>query len=124
MARNDDRGQSTLEVALILPVFLLLVLGLIQFALWYHAEELTIAAAQEGAAQVSAQSGSAAAGQQRAQELMSGLSPMTTGQTITVAPSGSGAVAVSITARLNSLIPGFSGFGVRATAIGHLEAKP
>lgn len=118
---DNDGGQATLEVALITPVLLLLVVGLIQFALWYNAEQTVIAAAQEGAAQASTHAGDATAGQQRAQSLLQGLSSMTTGQQVTVSPAGTDGISVSVSARLDSLIPGFGGFALHATATSHAE---
>jgi Flp pilus assembly protein TadG len=35
---NNERGAAMLEFALVAPMLMLLVLGAIQFALWYHAQ--------------------------------------------------------------------------------------
>lgn len=121
---RGDRGQSTLEVALITPVILLVVVALIQFAIWYNAEQTTIAAAQEGAAQASTHAGDLAAGQQRAQYLMSGLASMTSGDQVKVSPVVPDGIQVSVSAQLDSLIPGISGFALHATATSHAENIP
>lgn len=43
-----QRGSATLEAAVIYPVVLLLVLLAVNVALWFHARNLALAAAQEG----------------------------------------------------------------------------
>ncbi|HEU5002541.1 MAG TPA: TadE/TadG family type IV pilus assembly protein [Actinomycetota bacterium] len=120
----NDGGQATLELLLVLPLLLFVLLGLIQFAIWYNAEQTTIAAAQEGAAQASTHGGEAAAAQQRAQLLMAGVSSMSTAPQITVAPAGAGQILVSVSAHLQSLIPGLGGFGLHASALARVEQLP
>jgi Flp pilus assembly protein TadG len=114
----------SLEVALLTPVLLLVVLGVVQFALWYNAEQLVVAAAQEAAAQGSAQAGGPAQATERAHQVLDGLSSETQGLTINVAPQGSDAVSVSITAQLNAILPGLGTLGLHATAVSHNEQPP
>ena len=45
-----DTGASSVELAITMPALLLMVLAIIQFALWEHAQHVALAAAQEGAA--------------------------------------------------------------------------
>jgi Flp pilus assembly protein TadG len=122
--RGDERGLATLEVALITPVLLLVVLGLVQFALWYHAEQVVTAAAQEAAAQASLISGSPATAQQRAQVLLDGLSSIARGTQVSVGPPDTGSISVSVTARLNGILPGVVSLPLHATATAHLEKAP
>lgn len=44
-----DRGASTLELALLTPILLLVILLVVQFAMVYHARHVALAAAQSGA---------------------------------------------------------------------------
>ena len=120
----NDRGQATLELLFVLPLLLFVLLALIQFALWYQAEQTTIAAAQEGAAQVSTHGGDPTAGQRRAQLLMAGLSSMSSPPQVTVAPAGAGQISVSVAAEMQSLIPGVGGFSLHATAVVRVEQLP
>jgi hypothetical protein len=122
--RGGERGLATLEVALITPVLLLVVLGLVQFALWYHAEQVVTAAAQEAAAQASLLTGSPAAAQQRAQVLLDGLSSIARGEQVSVGPPDTGSISVSVTARLNGILPGVVSLPLHATATAHLEKAP
>jgi Flp pilus assembly protein TadG len=122
--RGGEAGLATLEVALITPVLLLVVLGLVQFALWYHAEQVVTAAAQEAAAQASLLTGSPAAAQQRAQVLLDGLSSIARGTQVAVGPPDTGSISVSVTARLNGILPGVVSLPLHATATAHLEKAP
>lgn len=122
--RGGERGLATLEVALITPVLLLVVLGLVQFALWYHAEQVVTAAAQEAAAQASLLTGSPAAATQRAQVLLDGLSSIARGTQVAVGPPDTGSISVSVTARLNGILPGVVSLPLHATATAHLEKAP
>ncbi|MEW6622200.1 MAG: TadE/TadG family type IV pilus assembly protein [Bacillota bacterium] len=47
--RKNEEGQSLVEFALIIPIFLLLLFGLIQFAVILNAQITVTAAAREGA---------------------------------------------------------------------------
>ena len=121
---RGERGLATLEVALITPVLLLVVLGLVQFALWYHAEQVVTAAAQEAAAQASLLSGSPAKAAQRAQVLLDGLSSIAQGEQVAVGPPDTESISVSVTARLNGILPGVVSLPLKATATAHLEKSP
>ncbi|HYJ69088.1 MAG TPA: TadE/TadG family type IV pilus assembly protein [Nocardioidaceae bacterium] len=47
--RRDERAASTLEMAIIAPVFLLLIFGIVEFGLWMYARNVVTLAAREGA---------------------------------------------------------------------------
>ena len=46
---RDESGQSTVELALALPVLLIVLIGAVQFALVHHAENVADTATAEGA---------------------------------------------------------------------------
>jgi Flp pilus assembly protein TadG len=48
LARRAERGYVTTEVVLLTPVLLLLVMLVVQFGLWLHAQHVAQAAADEG----------------------------------------------------------------------------
>jgi Flp pilus assembly protein TadG len=70
MLRRDERGQAMLESALVFPVLVLLLLGILQLGLWYHAEFVVRTACQEGARVASAENGTLAEGLQRTRALL------------------------------------------------------
>lgn len=49
MDKRTDRGASTLELALLTPILLLVILFVVQFALVFHARHVALAAAQAAA---------------------------------------------------------------------------
>ena len=67
---NDERGNTSLELAIVAPALMLLVLGVLQFGLWYHAQNVVQTAAQEGARVAAAEEGTAEAGRTRALEVL------------------------------------------------------
>jgi Flp pilus assembly protein TadG len=67
---RHERGSVAVELAVVAPALMLLVLGLLQFALWYHAQNVVQTAAQEGARVAAAEEGTAEAGRTRALEVL------------------------------------------------------
>jgi Flp pilus assembly protein TadG len=47
--RRDDRGSSVIELAVLAPAFLMIIMLIVQFALWFNARQAALAAAQAGA---------------------------------------------------------------------------
>jgi Flp pilus assembly protein TadG len=109
---NDERGTASLELSLVAPTLMLLVLGVLQFGLWYHAQNVVNTAALEGARVAAAEDGAAGAGRARALTLMSeGLGSAVT-QLATTVSVGPEVARATVTARLRGLlpIPGLSSF--------------
>ena len=65
-----EAGFSTLEAVLLFPVLLLLLMVIIQFALWYHASDLVTAAAQDGVRAARVEGATAADGSTQANLLL------------------------------------------------------
>jgi hypothetical protein len=110
-------------MALVMLALMLVVLGMVQFALWWQAQEVVVAAAQDGVAQASTATGTPAAAEARADALLQGLQGMTTNRKVSVTPQGSD-VSVTVSATLEGILPGISGLPLRATAMSHLEQAP
>lgn len=70
--RHDARqaGTSTTELVLLMPVVLLLVMLIVQFGLWLHAQHVATAAAQEGLVAAQAESGTSGGGHSRAEAFL------------------------------------------------------
>ena len=51
---RDEAGFSALEMAILFPVTLFIVFGIVQFGIWYHANDVARAAAQEAVRSASA----------------------------------------------------------------------
>ena len=95
---DGEAGESMVEFALVLPVLLLVLVGVVQFALVHHAQNVVTTAAQEGARLAAAEGGDAIDGEQRARDVLgSGLgqngddfevAAIDDGETVTVGASG------------------------------------
>ncbi len=120
---KDERGIASLELALVAPVLMLLVLGVLQFGLWYHAQEVAQGAALEGARVAAAEDGTAEAGRARAMEILrEGLGGIATEEAAS-ASVGPDVARVRVMARLRGLlpIPGLSSFLLSAEASAFRE---
>jgi len=102
---NSERGMASLELALVVPTLMLLVLGVLQFGLWYHAQNVVKTAALEGARVAAAEDGTAGGGRARALTLVSeGLENAVSDREAT-ASVGPESARVRVTARLRGLLP-------------------
>jgi Flp pilus assembly protein TadG len=100
-----ERGIVAVELAIVAPVLMLLVLGVLQFGLWYHAQNVVETAALEGARVAAAEDGTTGAGKSRALEVVDeGLGQATTEQGAT-AFIGQETARVQVTAQLSGLLP-------------------
>ena len=120
---KTERGIVSLELALVAPVLMLLVLGVLQFGLWYHAQRVAQGAALEGARVAAAEDGTAAAGRARAMEILrKGLGSVATEEAAS-ASVGPDVARVRVTARLRGLlpIPGLSSFLLSSEASAFRE---
>jgi Flp pilus assembly protein TadG len=59
---GDQRGNAVLQTAILAPAMLALAAAIIQGGLWFHARDVAIAAAEEGARISAAQDGTSVAG--------------------------------------------------------------
>ena len=118
---SGERGAASVELAVTFPVVLLLVMTLIQAALWFYARSVALGAAQEGAREGRVQPASTA----RAQSAAEGFLDQTAADLLTdrdVSVTGSATmVAVTVTGTSISLFPGLSGWSVTQTAVGPVE---
>ena len=73
--RGDERGSVSAELVLATPLLLVLIMGVVQFALWQHAEHVADAVAQQGLAVGRLQGETAAAGQAEAQASSTSSAP-------------------------------------------------
>lgn len=105
-ARRNHGGQATVEVVLVTPVLLLLVVAVIQFALWYHGVHVAEAAAQEGVRAARVDGGSAAAGQGKAQDFLAQAAPTLVGHPSVTSARDADTARVEVRGTAVSLVPG------------------
>lgn len=105
MRLRCEQGSALLETALTFPALLLVVLGLLQFALWAHAENVATDAAGYGARQAAEVGGTLSAAVATTQGLVqSGLGGYAAGFTVQGQDTGS-TVAVQVQGNIPLLLP-------------------
>ena len=123
MRRRNERGSVALELALVAPVLMLLVLGVLQFGLWYHAASVAQTAAVEAARTAAAEDGNVSAARDRGVEVLSaGLGSAAQDPSVDVSV-GSDTASAQVTAVMRGLlpIPGLSSFALHAKATAYRE---
>ena len=111
------------ELALVLPVLLAILIGVVQFALVYHAKDVATAAAQEGARLAAAEGRTPAEGAARARDVLeSGLGRTGAGFAVT-AQDMDETVVVQAEGDYPLIIPWVTGrsIPIEATAEVHRE---
>ena len=117
---RDERGAVSAELVIATPLLLLLIMGVIQFALWQHAEHIASAVAQQGVAVGRLQGETAAAGEDQARSVLDQLgSGVLTGSDITATRTAT-TTTVTVTGHAESLLGIFT-LPVIATAVGPTE---
>ena len=116
----DDRGAVSADLVLVTPLVLLVLLMIVQFALWSHATHIAQAAASQGLAVTRAQDGTTAAGTASARQLLDQLAqgPLTDASVSAGRTSESASVRITGTAR--AVVP-FLRLPIRAEAAGPVE---
>jgi Flp pilus assembly protein TadG len=117
---RGDRGSVSVELVIATPLLLLMLLAIIQFALWSHATHIAQAAASQGLAAARAQDGTAAAGSASAQQMLDQLdSGPLTGASVDTERSAT-AASVRISGTATSVVP-FLHLPVHAETLGPVE---
>ena len=111
---RSERGSVFVETALVGLVVMSLSLGLIQFALWYHAQHVVLGAAQDGAHAAAVEGAAAGDGQARARELVAaGLGTMAS-ETVVSSETHEREAVVAVAAAVPSIIPFLPDLELRA----------
>lgn len=115
-----ESGSVSTQLVVATPLLLLMIMLIVQFALWQHAMHVAEAAAQEGATAARLYGGTDADGQNSADEILSTFS-----HSIIVDPAVSvtrtaTAVQVAIASHVETIVPGMS-LPVNVVADGPIE---
>lgn len=103
---EGDRGAAATELAIAMPLLLVLVLASVHLALWFHARQIVSAAAQEAARSARAYEATDSDGYARAEQILTSLgSRSVTDPTVTITRS-SGTVTATVTGQSPAVIPG------------------
>lgn len=118
--RVNDRGAASAELVVTAPLVLLVLMAVVQFALWSHAMHIAQAAAAEGLAASRVQGGTAAGGATAAEQVLDQLArgPLNDGHVNSQRNAAAASVRVFGTA--TTLVP-FVRLPVHAEASGPVE---
>ncbi|MEY9988088.1 Flp pilus assembly protein TadG [Streptomyces sp. V4I8] len=118
---RDDRGDTSIQMAIIFPFVLLATVAVIQASMWYYARQIALTAAREGLTAARAYESSTADGAAKARDVLG----RTAGDSLRgyrVSASSDGQrVRVEVSGTALSMIPGLSGLQVTQSASGPLE---
>lgn len=120
---KDERGSTILEMALVAPFLMVLVLGILQFGLVQHAQQVARTAAQEAARSAAAESADPEIGRTRAMEVMSAGLGRLAGQPEVTVEKDLDLVLVQVRATMRGVlpIPGLSTFNLSGAASVYSE---
>lgn len=119
--RCDDRGDTSIQMAIIFPFVLLATIAVIQASMWYYARQIALTAAREGAAAARAYQASPANGAAQARSVLERTAGDSLRNYSVVAGSDGQRVQVQVSGTAMSMIPGVSGLPVTQSASGAVE---
>lgn len=112
---DGERGSVALELALVFPVVMLMLFGMVQGGIYFYARNVAMAAAQEGARAAAGENGSSGAGQTAAVSFANRVGGGMVSNVSATASRGTSA-SVTVTCTTHSLVPGLDSFTVRQSA--------
>lgn len=119
-AHDRDSGAAATEFTIAVPCLLLLLLLVVQFAVFAHATHLAQAVATRALAAARVEGATDAAGTTAGQSLLAQLDGGALGEPVVTVQRSGGQVQVSVTGVAESVVPGLH-LSVSATARGPVE---
>ncbi|WP_427168836.1 TadE/TadG family type IV pilus assembly protein (plasmid) [Streptomyces sp. C1-1] len=118
---RDDRGDTSIQMAIIFPFVLLATLAVIQASMWYYARQIALTAAREGASAARAYHAHPADGAAQARAVLGRTAgDSLRGYHVTASSNGQ-RVRLAVTGYAISLIPGIPGLHISQSATGTVE---
>ena len=118
---RDDSGMTTLEVAVLFPVVLILIFGIAQTALWYMARTAALSAAKQGVNAGRVYGAKPADGVPAANDFLTAqVGDILSGSNVSIAGSDPGTLRITVSGSSLSLIPGWT-ITVTQSAQGPVE---
>ncbi|MGW3681242.1 TadE/TadG family type IV pilus assembly protein [Streptomyces prasinus] len=117
----DDRGDASIQMAIVYPFVLLAAIAVIQASMWYYARQIALTAAREGVTAARAYQASPADGVAQAREVLG----RTAGDSlrspaVTVGSTGE-RIRIQVSGTAQSMIPGIPGLTITQSASGPVE---
>jgi Flp pilus assembly protein TadG len=117
----DDRGDASVQMAIVYPFVLLAALAVIQASMWYYARQIALTAAREGVSAARAYQAGPADGAARAHQVLSRTAGDSLRSPTVTAGSNGERVRIEVSGSAPSMIPGIAGLTVTQSASGPVE---
>jgi Flp pilus assembly protein TadG len=117
---RHDHGSVAIEAVLVVPVIMVILFLVVQFALWAHAAQVAQLAASEGDRSAQSVGGSPAAGVSRAQSVLQGSGSDLASSGVVVAVLPGDLMRITVTGRAVTILPGLS-LPVSAVQVGPIQ---
>jgi Flp pilus assembly protein TadG len=118
---SDDRGDTSIQIAIVFPLVLLATIAVIQASLWYYARQIAVTAAREGAAAARAYQADPGDGVARARDVLERTAgDSLSGYSVSASSDGQ-RVRIQVAGTALSMIPGVAGLQVQQSASGAVE---
>jgi Flp pilus assembly protein TadG len=117
---GDERGSVSTELVIATPLLLLLILAVVQFALWQHANHVARTVAQQSVAAARVQGATAGTGQDEARTVLAQLGNQELRNAQVTATRDDDTTTVVVTGESSSVLP-FLHLPVKAVATGPTE---
>ncbi|PKV82714.1 TadE/TadG family type IV pilus assembly protein [Streptomyces sp. TLI_146] len=118
---RDDRGDASIQMAIIFPFVLLATVAVIQASLWFYARQIALTAAREGLTAARTYQSNPADGAARARNVLGRSAGDSLRAYSVVASSDGQRVRVRVSGTALSILPGVPGLRVTQSASGPLE---
>lgn len=117
---QGEEGDAVTETVVLVPVLLLLIMAIVQFGLWYHAENVAQAVAQEGVRAARAEGSLAQDGKARAEEFLAATGASIIDQPVIDVSRDAQRATVRVSGTAVAVIPGIR-LAVLAQAVSPTE---
>lgn len=117
----DDRGDASIQMAIVYPFVLLATIAVIQASMWYYARQIALTAAREGVTAARAYQAGPADGTARARQVLGRTAGDSLRSTSVSASSDGERVRVQVSGVAQSLLPGVPGLTITQSASGPAE---
>ncbi len=115
---RNDRGSVLVEAVIVVPVLMVVLLAVVQCALWAHAGQVVGLAAAEGDRTARTMNGGPAAGVAQARSIVSGGDLASSDVVSEILPGD--LVRITVTGRAVSILPGLS-LPVSSVVVGPIQ---
>ncbi|MFF6969359.1 TadE family protein [Streptomyces anthocyanicus] len=119
--RADDRGDASIQMAIVFPFVLLATIAVIQASMWYYARQIALTAAREGVTAARTYQAGPADGTARARQVLERTAGDSLLSVSVSARSDGERVRVQVSGTAQSMIPGVPGLTITQSASGPVE---